>query len=168
VPRTAGIRAGRRGGKPIKATVDFYVDVLGMPLVHAMKVPPGLGTGPGNRGNPPYERVGHYFFDTGNDSLLAFFEIPKGREPAGNRNAIGARTDFLWPACEDPAERSPTAGPKRLAAVLVAALLVRLGCRAARVGSSRPDALPPERAGVNQVYLHKLEHDASYRGVLPR
>ena len=73
----------------MKATVDFYVDVLGMPLVHAMKVPPGLGTGPGNRGNPPYEEVRHYFFDMGNDSLLAFFEIPKGKEPAGNRNAIG-------------------------------------------------------------------------------
>ena len=74
----------------MKATIDFYVDVLGMPLVHAMKVPPGLGTGPGNRGNPPYERVRHYFFDMGNDSLLAFFEIPRGKEPAGNRNAIGA------------------------------------------------------------------------------
>lgn len=74
----------------MRATVDFYVDVLGMPLVHAMKVPPGLGAGPGNRGNPPYEAVRHYFFDMGNDSLLAFFEIPKGKEPAGNRNAIGA------------------------------------------------------------------------------
>lgn len=74
----------------MKVTVDFYVDVLGMPLVHAMKVPLGLGTGPGNRGNPPYEEVRHYFFDMGNDSLLAFFEIPKGKEPAGNRNAIGA------------------------------------------------------------------------------
>ena len=74
----------------MKATVDFYVDVLGMPLVHAMKVPPGLGTGPQNRGNPPYEAIRHYFFDMGNDSLLAFFEIPKGAEPRGNRNAIGA------------------------------------------------------------------------------
>src|ERR1700741_2326590 len=46
----------------MKATIDFYVEVLGMPLVHAMKVPPGLGTGSGNRGNPPYERVRHYFF----------------------------------------------------------------------------------------------------------
>ena len=73
-----------------KATVHFYVDVLGMPLVHAMKVPPGLGTGPGNRGNPPYEEVRHYFLDMGHDTLLAFFEIPKGEEPAGNRNAIGA------------------------------------------------------------------------------
>ena len=27
----------------MKATIDFYVEVLGMPLVHAMKVPPGLG-----------------------------------------------------------------------------------------------------------------------------
>jgi catechol 2,3-dioxygenase-like lactoylglutathione lyase family enzyme len=74
----------------MKATVDFYVDVLGMPLVHAMKVPPGLGTGPHNRGNPPYEGIRHYFFDMGNDSLLAFFEMPKGAQPRGNRNAIGA------------------------------------------------------------------------------
>ena len=74
----------------MRATVDFYVDVLGMPLVHAMRVPAGLGTGPKNRGNPPYERVRHYFFDMGNDSLLAFFEIPPGKEPRGNRNAIGA------------------------------------------------------------------------------
>ena len=74
----------------MKATVDFYVDVLGMPLVHAMKVPPGLGTGTQNRGNPPYEAIRHYFFDMGNDSLVAFFEIPKGAEPRGNRNAIGA------------------------------------------------------------------------------
>src|SRR3984893_15261586 len=74
----------------MKATIDFYVDVLGMPLVHAMKVPPGLGTGPSNRGNPPYERVRHYFFDMGNDSLLAFFEIPKGKEPAVNRHRLHA------------------------------------------------------------------------------
>ncbi len=73
----------------MKRTVDFYVEVLGMPLVHAMKVPPGLGTGKANRGNPPYEEIRHYFFDMGNDSLLAFFEIPKGNEPQANRNAIG-------------------------------------------------------------------------------
>src|ERR1700691_762540 len=72
----------------MKKTIDFYVDVLGMPLIHAMKVPPGLGTGPLNRGNPPYENLRHYFFDMGNDSLLAFFEIPKGKEPAHNLNAI--------------------------------------------------------------------------------
>ncbi len=74
----------------MKKTVEFYTRVLGMPLVHAMKVPAGLGTGSGNRGNPPYEEIRHYFFDMGNDSLMAFFEIPKGAEPKGNRNAIGA------------------------------------------------------------------------------
>src|SRR6476660_5422591 len=74
----------------MKATIDFYVAVLGMPLVHAMKVPPGLGTGPGNRGNPPYEGIRHYFFDMGRDGLLAFFEMPKGAKERGDRNALGA------------------------------------------------------------------------------
>ncbi|MCW5773128.1 MAG: VOC family protein [Rhodospirillaceae bacterium] len=74
----------------MKKTTEFYTRVLGMPLIHAMKVPHGLGTGPKNRGNPPYEDIRHYFFDMGNDSLLAFFEIPPGKEPQANRNAIGA------------------------------------------------------------------------------
>ncbi|HUB97872.1 MAG TPA: VOC family protein [Stellaceae bacterium] len=72
----------------MKMTVDFYVGVLGMELVHAMKVPPGVGTGPGNRGNPPFEEIRHYFFDMGRDALLAFFEIPKGAKPQGDRDAI--------------------------------------------------------------------------------
>ena len=74
----------------MKMTVDFYAGVLGMRLVHAMKVPPGLGTGPGNRGNPPFEEVRHYFFDMGRDGLLAFFEMPKGKKQRGDRNALGA------------------------------------------------------------------------------
>lgn len=74
----------------MKMTVDFYVGVLGMRLIHAMKVPPGLGTGPGNRGNPPFEEVRHYFFDMGRDGLLAFFEMPKGAKSKGDRNAVGA------------------------------------------------------------------------------
>jgi len=73
----------------MKMTLDFYVGVLGMPLVHALKVPPGLGTGSGNRGNPPFENIRHYFLDAGNDSLLAFFEIPKGARPQADRDAIG-------------------------------------------------------------------------------
>jgi catechol 2,3-dioxygenase-like lactoylglutathione lyase family enzyme len=73
----------------MKMTVDFYVDVLGMRLVHAMKVPPGIGTGPGNRGNPPFEEIRHYFFDMGRDALLAFFEMPKGAKQKGDRNALG-------------------------------------------------------------------------------
>ena len=73
----------------MKVTIDFYTEVLGMKLVHAMKVPPGLGTGAANRGNPPFENLRHYFFDMGNDSLLAFFEIPKGAKPRSDRDAIG-------------------------------------------------------------------------------
>ena len=72
----------------MKATVEFYVGVLGMKLVHAMKVPEGIGTVE-NRGNPPWERVRHYFFDMGGDSLYAFFEIPKGERPQSDRDAIG-------------------------------------------------------------------------------
>jgi catechol 2,3-dioxygenase-like lactoylglutathione lyase family enzyme len=43
-PTTRGIHNLALCTDDMKATIDFYVDVLGMPLVHAMKVPPGLGT----------------------------------------------------------------------------------------------------------------------------
>lgn len=72
----------------MKATVEFYTGVLGMKLVHAMKVPEGIGT-VNNRGNPPWERLRHYFFDMGGDSLYAFFEIPRGERPQTDRDAIG-------------------------------------------------------------------------------
>ncbi len=86
---TRGIHHLALTTEDMKATTEFYVDVVGMPLVHAMKVPPGLGAGPGNRGNPPFEEIRHYFFDMGNDSLLAFFEIPAGAKPPTDRDAIG-------------------------------------------------------------------------------
>jgi len=72
----------------MKKTTDFYVNILGMPLVHAMKVPEGVGT-KDNRGNPPYECIRHYFFDMGQDSLWAFFEIPKGEKKQTDRNDLG-------------------------------------------------------------------------------
>ena len=72
----------------MKSTLEFYTEVLGMRLAHAMKVPPGLGTGPLNRGNPPYENIRHYLFDMGNDSVLAFFEIPKGAQGRADRNDV--------------------------------------------------------------------------------
>lgn len=85
----------------MKKTLDFYVSVLGMPLVHALKVPPGLGTGPGNRGNPPFENIRHYFLDAGNDSLLAFFEIPKGAKPNADRDAIGTMQHVSFAVSEE-------------------------------------------------------------------
>ena len=87
---TRGIHHLALNTEDMKMTIDYYVDVLGMKLVHAMKIPPGLGAGPNNRGNPPYENLRHYFFDMGNDSLLAFFEMPKGEKQVGDRDAIGA------------------------------------------------------------------------------
>ena len=54
------------------ATMDFYTRVLQMTLVHARRVPFEK-----DRGQPPYDNLRHYFFDMGNDSLLAFFEYPK-------------------------------------------------------------------------------------------
>ena len=72
----------------MKTTIDFWVDVLGMPLIHALKVPKGAA-GPLNRGNPPFEDMRHYFFDMGNDSTVAFFEIPKGAKKQADRDDIG-------------------------------------------------------------------------------
>lgn len=89
-PFSRGIHHLALNTDDMKTTMDFYVGVLGMPLVHALKVPPGLGTGPANRGNPPFENLRHYFFDAGADSLLAFFEMPKGAKPKGDRDAIAA------------------------------------------------------------------------------
>src|SRR5688500_17911273 len=85
----------------MKMTLDFYVRLLGMPLVHALKVPPGLGTGAANRGNPPFENIRHYFLDAGGDSLLAFFEIPKGATPKADRNAIGTMQHVSFAVSEE-------------------------------------------------------------------
>jgi len=57
----------------LPATMDFYTRVLGMQLVHVRRVPFER-----DRGQPPYDNLRHYFFNMGNDTLLAFFEYPKG------------------------------------------------------------------------------------------
>ena len=89
-PLTRGIHHLALNTEDMRGTIDFYTGVLGMPLVHALKVPPGLGTGPGNRGNPPFENLRHYFFDAGGDTLVAFFEMPKGAKQRGDRDALAA------------------------------------------------------------------------------
>jgi len=67
----------------LPATMDFYTRVLGMQLVHVRRVPFER-----DRGQPPYDNLRHYFFDMGNDSLLAFFEYPQGL-PRQNRDLPG-------------------------------------------------------------------------------
>jgi len=129
---TRGIHHLALNTEDMRATADFYTRVVGMPLVHAMKVPPGLGTGPGNRGNPPYEELRHYFFDMGNDSLLAFFEMPRGAEPRVKRDAIGGMQHVAFAVT-----------PKNFAAL-------RKRLRAAKVAHDGPiDILP----GLVSVYF---------------
>ena len=84
---TRGIHHLALNTEDMRATVDFYTRIVGMPLVHAMKVPPGLGSGPGNRGNPPYEEIRHYFFDMGNDEDLKGLAVLLASE--GSRHITG-------------------------------------------------------------------------------
>src|SRR5262245_55150458 len=67
----------------LPATMDFYTRVLGMQLVHVRRVPFER-----DRGQPPYDNLRHYFFNMGNDTLLAFFEYPKGLDRS-NRDLPG-------------------------------------------------------------------------------
>lgn len=101
VPVTRGVHHLALNTDDMKMTIDFYAGVLGMPLVHALKVAPGLGTGPGNRGNPPFENLRHYFFDAGGDSLVAFFELPKGAKPMADRDAIAAMQHCSFAVTEE-------------------------------------------------------------------
>lgn len=80
----------------LPATMDFYTRVLGMRLVHVRRVPFER-----DRGQPPYENLRHYFFDMGNDTLLAFFEYPKGLTRA-NRDLPGGMQHVAFHV---PAER---------------------------------------------------------------
>lgn len=73
--RTRGIDHLALVTDDMPGTMDFYTRVLGMRLVHARRVPFER-----DRGQPPYDNLRHYFFDMGNDSLLAFFEYPKDME----------------------------------------------------------------------------------------
>ena len=100
-PLSRGIHHLALNTEDMKATIDFYAGVLGMPLVHALKVPPGLGTGPGNRGNPPFENLRHYFLDAGGDTLVAFFEMPKGAKQLGDRDALAAMQHCSFTVTEE-------------------------------------------------------------------
>ncbi|WP_019633380.1 VOC family protein [Actinomadura atramentaria] len=53
--------------RDMKATVDFYQGVLGMPLIKTIELPMGWGQ--------------HFFFDCGGGDALAFFWFPDAPEP---------------------------------------------------------------------------------------
>src|SRR5256885_15042561 len=75
----------------MRVTLDFYVRVLGMPLVHGLRTPsrPPAARPAHGIGTPPFPNILHYFLDMGGDSLLAFFEYPKGVAKA-DRDTLGA------------------------------------------------------------------------------
>ncbi len=52
--------------RDMQKTVDFYTNVLGMPLVKTIDLPAGMGQ--------------HFFFDCGNGDSLAFFWFPEAHE----------------------------------------------------------------------------------------
>ncbi len=54
--------------KDMARTVDFYSNVLGMPLIKTIELPNGMGQ--------------HFFFDLGNGDSLAFFWFPGAPEAA--------------------------------------------------------------------------------------
>src|SRR5260221_14762963 len=54
--------------KDMARTVEFYRDVLGMPLIKTLDLPGGMGQ--------------HFFFDIGNGDSLAFFWFPGAPEAA--------------------------------------------------------------------------------------
>ncbi len=62
--------------KDMARTVDFYTNVLGMPLVKTIDLPNNMGQ--------------HFFFDIGNGDSLAFFWFPGAPEAAPGVAAAGA------------------------------------------------------------------------------
>ena len=73
----------------MKGTLDFYVRVLRMPLVHALTTSANV-TSTHGKGAPPYRAIPHLFLDMGGDSLLAFFQYPKGAVGPADRDRLGA------------------------------------------------------------------------------
>lgn len=73
-PRLRGVNHTARPTWKLKETVEFYRDVLGLPLVHTISA---RGWGPAT--HPDFL---HFFFDSGNGSTIAFFYY-LGSDPEG-------------------------------------------------------------------------------------
>ena len=75
----------------LRGTLDFWVRVLGMPLLHGLLTGAGAKAFAATRGNPPFDNIPHYFVDMGGDSTIAFFEFPKADNLAkADRNLLAA------------------------------------------------------------------------------
>ncbi len=96
-PRLRGVHHLALNTDDMAKTTDFYVRVLGMRLVHGLVTDAGAAERAADRGNPPFDCIRHYFFDMGGDSLLAFFEMPRGTAP-GDRNALATMQHVAFAA----------------------------------------------------------------------
>ena len=65
--------------RDMERTVDFYTNVLGMPLIKTIDLPGDMGQ--------------HFFFDCGGGDSLAFFWFPNAPEPAPGVSAPRGRPD---------------------------------------------------------------------------
>ncbi len=92
-PPSRGVHHLALNTDDMKATIDFYARVLGMPLVHALRVPTGVGVGPGNRGNPPFEILRHYFFDAGVE-FLGPIDVGAGTQSIYFHDPNGIRLEY--------------------------------------------------------------------------
>ncbi|MGD9944350.1 MAG: VOC family protein [Burkholderiaceae bacterium] len=71
--RLDGVHHTARPTWKLRETIEFYRDVLGLPLVHAISA---RGWGPDN--HPDFL---HFFFDSGNGSTIAFFYYIGAAQP---------------------------------------------------------------------------------------
>jgi non-ribosomal peptide synthetase component E (peptide arylation enzyme)/catechol 2,3-dioxygenase-like lactoylglutathione lyase family enzyme len=71
--RLGGVHHSARPTWRLKETVEFYRDVLGLPLVHAVSA-----RGWGRERHPDFL---HFFFDSGNGSTIAFFHYLGTEQP---------------------------------------------------------------------------------------
>jgi len=65
--------------RDMERTVDFYTNVLGMPLIKTIDLPAGMGQ--------------HFFFDCGGGDALAFFWFPDAPDGIPGVSAPAARPD---------------------------------------------------------------------------
>jgi catechol 2,3-dioxygenase-like lactoylglutathione lyase family enzyme len=81
--RLRGVDHTARPTWRLKETVEFYRDVLGLPLIHTISA---RGWGPDT--HPDFL---HFFFDSGNGSTIAFFYYLGSHEPGELKNRPGKR-----------------------------------------------------------------------------
>jgi catechol 2,3-dioxygenase-like lactoylglutathione lyase family enzyme len=82
VPRIKGLYHFAYPCRDAEETRAFYEDVLGLPLVHCMQVDSVPSTGEAG----PYA---HIFFEMGDGSYIAFFDLGKGEMPQPSPNTPG-------------------------------------------------------------------------------